>query len=241
MARTLDPVAHGLRRDRFIDAGQALMALKGFDQVSVQDVLVATGASKGAFYHYFGSKADLLEGIVERMTAAALADANPLLDDSTVPAPQKLSRLFAGISSWKTQRKELLLALLDTWYSEENIVVREKFRRHVSERMTPVLRRIIEQGNAEGTFDASAPANSAEVFVALLLALNERAGHLYLAAQAGEVSVADVESTFAGYLGALEKILGVPRGTLELVDPSVVREWFGSFTEQAPLERSNPR
>jgi AcrR family transcriptional regulator len=241
VARTLDPVAHGLRRDQFIDAAQALMASKGYDQVSVQDVLAATGASKGAFYHYFGSKADLLEGIVERMTAAVLAGANPLLDDSTIPAPDKLRRLFGGISSWKTQRKELLLALLETWYSDENTIVREKFRRHVSERMTPLLRRIVEQGNTEGTFDASAPANAAEVFVALLLALNERAGQLFLAAQAGDVSVGDVESTFAGYLDALEKILGIAPGTLQLVDPSVVREWFGSFTQKSSLERSAAR
>lgn len=214
------------------------MTAKGYEQVSIQDVLVATGASKGAFYHYFGSKADLLEAMVDRMTAAVLADAEPLLDDRTIPAPQKLSRLFGGISNWKTQRKEMLLALLETWYSDENIVVREKFRRHVTERMTPVLSRIIEQGNAEGTFHASRPAAAAEVFVALLVGLNERAGHLFLASQAGETSLEEVEATFFGYADALERILGITPGSLELVDPSIVREWFGSITSAPMLERS---
>lgn len=238
MARTIDRKAHASRRDQFVDAAQALMTTKGYEQVSIQDVLAATGASKGAFYHYFGSKADLLEAIVDRMTAAVLADAEPLLDNRSIPAPQKLSRLFGGISSWKTQRKDLLLALLETWYSDENIVVREKFRRHVTKRMTLVLRRIIDQGNAEGTFHAASAAAAAEVFVALLLALNERAGHLFLASQAHETSLAEVEETFAGYVDALERILGISAGSLELVDPSVVREWFGSIANRPMRERS---
>jgi AcrR family transcriptional regulator len=238
MARTINRKAHASRRDQFVDAAQALMTSKGYEQVSIQDVLAATGASKGAFYHYFGSKADLLEAIVDRMTAAVLADAEPLLDGQTIPAPQKLRRLFGGISSWKTQRKEMLLALLETWYSDENIVVREKFRRHVTERMTPVLSRIIEQGNAEGTFHASRPSAAAEVFVALLVGLNERAGHLFLASQAGEKSLEEVVATFTGYADALERIVGTSPGSLELVDPSIVREWFGAMTSRPMLERS---
>jgi AcrR family transcriptional regulator len=238
MARRLDRIAHGKRRDEFVDAAQALMTSKGYEQVSIQDVLAATGASKGAFYHYFGSKTDLLEAIVGRMTDVALADAEPLIDDTTLPAPQKLRRLFGGISNWKTQRKGLMLALLETWYSDENIVVREKLRRHVTRRMTPVLSRIIEQGVAEGTFHTSRSDTAADVFVALLLALNERAGHLFLASQRGEKSLAEAQAIFSGYVDALERILGISPGSLELVDPSVVREWFGSFATRQPLERS---
>lgn len=238
MARTIDREAHASRRDQFVDAAQTLMTTKGYEQVSIQDVLAETGASKGAFYHYFGSKADLLEAIVDRMTASVLSDAEPLLEDTSISAPQKLHRLFGQISSWKTQRKEMLLALLETWYSDENIVVREKFRRHVSERMTPVLRRIIEQGNAEGTFHASDPATSSQVFVALLLGMNELAGHLFLASQAGRTSLAEVEATFAGYSDALERILGISPGSLELVDASVVREWFSTMANRPILERS---
>jgi AcrR family transcriptional regulator len=227
MARTVDQVAHASRREEFVVAAQALMASKGYQLVSIQDVLDATGSSKGAFYHYFGSKADLLEAIVDKMTATVLTDALPLLDDTTIPAPEKLSGLFGRISSWKTERKELLLALLETWYSDENVVVREKFRRHAAERLTPLLARIIEQGNAEGTFHASVSPGAADVFVALLLGLNEHAGHLFLARQAGERSLAEVEGTFAAYVDALERILGIAPGSLALIDQSVVREWFG--------------
>ncbi len=67
MARTLDPAAHALRRDEFVDAAQRLIAAKGYEALSIQDLLDDLGASKGAFYHYFGSKSDLLGAVVDRM------------------------------------------------------------------------------------------------------------------------------------------------------------------------------
>ena len=39
MARTLDPVAHAVRRDAFLDAAQRVMATKGYAQLSIQDVI----------------------------------------------------------------------------------------------------------------------------------------------------------------------------------------------------------
>ena len=62
MARTLDPAAHALRRDEFVDAAQRLIQSRGYEQMSIQDVLDELGASKGAFYHYFDSKEGLLDG-----------------------------------------------------------------------------------------------------------------------------------------------------------------------------------
>jgi tetracycline repressor-like protein len=56
MARTLDPVAHAVRREAFLDAGQRLIATKGYTQLSIQDVLDELASSKGAFYHYFDSR-----------------------------------------------------------------------------------------------------------------------------------------------------------------------------------------
>ena len=67
VARTRDPEVHALRRDEFVDVALRLMQTKGWAATSIQDVLAETGASKGAFYHYFSSKSDLLEAVIERI------------------------------------------------------------------------------------------------------------------------------------------------------------------------------
>jgi len=158
MARTLDPAAHAVRRDTFLDAAQGLIQSKGYEQMSVQDVLAEVGTSKGAFYHYFDSKAALLEGVIDRMVVVATSTLQPLLDDPDRTALEKFNGMFQGLASWKTQRRDLLIAVLQTWLSDDNAIVREKFRREVVATITPILTAIVRQGVREGTFPAGVSA-----------------------------------------------------------------------------------
>lgn len=54
-------------RDQVQSAAVALFAEKGYATTSVQEVVARAGVTKGAMYHYFRSKDDLLFGIYERM------------------------------------------------------------------------------------------------------------------------------------------------------------------------------
>ena len=227
MARTLDPEAHAIKRDAFLDAAQRLIQLKGYESTSVQDVLHEVRTSKGAFYHYFDSKGALLNGVDERMVEAALTAVSPIVEDPDLPADLKLRGVFDGIAAWKTARKDLLLALTENWMSDDNAIVREKFRRSVVLRMTPLIARIIRQGRDEGRFSASDPSHAAIVFVSMLLALNQEAAELFVARQADEITFDDVRRILAAYAEALERILGAPSGSMPLVDESVLHEWFG--------------
>jgi AcrR family transcriptional regulator len=53
--------------ERLLDTARTLFAEKGFEGASVQDVVTAAGVTKGAMYHYFGSKDDLLYEIYHRI------------------------------------------------------------------------------------------------------------------------------------------------------------------------------
>ena len=48
------------RRVRFIETAMKLFAEKGYHATSIQDLVEAWGISKGAFYHHFASKEELL-------------------------------------------------------------------------------------------------------------------------------------------------------------------------------------
>ena len=53
--------------ERLVEASRRLFAEKGFEGTSVQDVVDAAGVTKGAMYHYFDSKDDLLAEIYARV------------------------------------------------------------------------------------------------------------------------------------------------------------------------------
>src|SRR5436309_2387556 len=181
MPRILDPEAHALRREAFIDAALRLIQSKGYEQMSLQDVLEDLDVSKGAFYHYFDSRVALLDAAVERMVDAATETLTPVVDDPDRSALEKLEGLFAGIIRWKSDREELMAAVARVWLSDENAIVRDRFRQRTARRLTPLLAAIVRQGKAEGTFSPSSAEHTAGVFLSLVLSLNETATRLYVA------------------------------------------------------------
>jgi AcrR family transcriptional regulator len=218
---------HTVRREAFVEAAQALMIAKGYEQMSIQDVLDEVEASRGAFYHYFDSKQALLEAVIDRMVEQALGEVEPVLRDASLAAPDKLQRVFSTIGRWKTAQKPLVLALLEVWMSDHNAIVREKLRRTMVGRLGDTLAPIVQQGIDEGVFHADSASFTARALVMLLLGFQDVATELFLERQAGRIELADVERTFRGYTQSFERILGAPEGSIELIDQSLLRAWFG--------------
>lgn len=52
---------------RLLAEATRLFADRGFDRTSVQEIVEAAGVTKGALYHYFGSKDDLLHEVYARV------------------------------------------------------------------------------------------------------------------------------------------------------------------------------
>ena len=84
----------------------------------------------------------------------------------------------------------------------------------------------MRQGTAEGVFTATSPDHAAEVLLVLLIGSGEALGRLFLACLDGDAPVADVERSIAAYDEAIERILGLPPGSFELVDAPTLRFWF---------------
>ena len=227
MARTLNLAVHAVRRDAFVDAAQRLITAKGYEQMSVQDVLDELEASRGAFYHYFDSKEALLQAVIDHMVDAGLDAVAPTLAAPELSALEKMQGLFSGIQRFKTDRKALLLEILKVWISDDNAVVVEKLRRTSVARMVPLLARIIEQGVAEGVFVSSDPAITARMVVILLQGFQEWAIELFIARQTRSIPLDEVERVVRSYTEGLERVLGVPVGSVTPIDELTLHEWFG--------------
>jgi AcrR family transcriptional regulator len=225
MARTVNHASRTIRRDAFVDAAQRLIALKGYQQMSIQDVLDSLDASRGAFYHYFDSKGALLQAVIDRAVVEATANVERILSDPDVSALAKLSRLLTDIADYKNERQDLIRGL-QVWLSDDNALVRERLRRLTVTRLTPLLAPIVRQGCAEGVFSVSSPDETARVLVSILQGLNELASELFVKRQADAITLDEVEQTLGAYLEAMERILGLPAGSLPR-QQGTLRKWFG--------------
>ena len=60
--------AHDERKNEIIDTAQNLFMTKGYSTCSVAEIIDAIGIAKGTFYHYFKSKEEVLDAIVDKGT-----------------------------------------------------------------------------------------------------------------------------------------------------------------------------
>ena len=223
----MNSTLYAVRRDAFLDVAQRLVQTKGYEAMSIQDVLDELEASKGAFYHYFDSKQALLQAVVERFADGAMASLAPVLDDPDLPALTKLERVFAGIASLKADQKELMLAIIEVWNSDGNAIVREKVRRLSERIMIPLFTAVVQQGLDEGTLQVDSPDLTAAVLVSLMLGFQQQAADLFIARESGAVTFEVVQRSVAAHTEAFERILGIPKGSLTLTDEKTLRFWFG--------------
>ena len=183
------------------------------------------GASKGAFYHYFDSKQALLQAVVDRLVESAVLAVGSVLEEDK-PAIEKLRAYFRSIANYKTEQMDFLLELMKVWYSDDNAIVRQKVRRQSWALVAPQIATIIRQGIAEGVFTLSDPDQMARVVLALILDAGDEAGEMWLARQAGEIEYSEIRQRFSAWPIAMERILGVPPGQLQLVDERILQIWF---------------
>jgi AcrR family transcriptional regulator len=73
-------------RDRLLGAAVDLFAENGFDGTSVQEIVARAEVTKGAMYHYFRSKDDLLYEIYHELISQQLAGQERILAAGLAPA-----------------------------------------------------------------------------------------------------------------------------------------------------------
>ncbi|MCR5878207.1 TetR/AcrR family transcriptional regulator [Phenylobacterium sp. J367] len=84
-------------RDRLLAAAERVIAEKGVDAASIEDFVAAAGVSRGTFYNYFPSLADLVAALNQSIAASMghLLDALPFDED---PARDLARRLHLGFA-----------------------------------------------------------------------------------------------------------------------------------------------
>jgi len=225
VVRTVKKQEHAMRRNEILDVAQRLVYTKGYQQMTIQDILDDLQISKGAFYHYFGSKGALLEALIERMLEEVEQVLNPIVQEPNLPAIEKLRRYFATAGRWKTAQKPFLLALLRVWYTDDNAIVRQKQQAMGIKRVAPLLTAIIRQGVEEGAFTTAYPDQAGVVILALFQSLGDTWAELLLADEPKHDAWQHIERTVAAYTDALERVLGAPTGSLQLIDAETLKEW----------------
>jgi AcrR family transcriptional regulator len=226
MPRTVIEEDYATKRNEILDSAQKWIATKGYSQMSIQDILNDLKISKGAFYHYFSSKQALMEALVDRVEEEIVATLQPVVRDPDLPALIKFQHVIDSAASWKTARKEFLLALVKVWYADENALFRLKMQAAMIARTAYLMTDVIAQGIREGAFATPFPDQVGEIVFSLLLGLGDATINTLLHGEMGPDTLEAIEAKVTAYTFALEQVLGTPAGSLKLFDMAILKEWF---------------
>lgn len=215
-----------LRRQELLDCAQALFLERGYEHASLNDVIAHAGSSKGAFYHYFPSKEALLEALAARFAQQALAEVQDVLDEPGLDALARLNAFLARSWQRKIETAKTSWGLFETLYRPENFVLFHRISAAAAALFAPRLVKIIVQGVKEGTFDTFDPAGIVDMLHQLGGATHGIVAHAIAAGNATEMdeAITLLEQRIKLYGLALDRILGLPDGSIRLIEPGLVRK-----------------
>ncbi len=228
MARILREDEYNAKRNEILNMAQHLIYTKGYEQMTIYDLLDALHISKGALYHYFSSKEALFNALLERLGQEAERNLEPIVQDANLTAIQKFRRMIEGSAQWKSTQKEMAINLLRMWFSDANTVIRQRMDAESRRTMARFFEPVIRQGVAEGTFTVRYPRQVAAIVAGISLSLTDTMVNLMLLPQLNQAAIQELESTWDAYTDTVERILGAPAGSLHVFEPGAFNDWFAA-------------
>lgn len=210
-----------VRRAELIDAALRLFLDKGYDVTTINDVIAATGLSKGAFYHHFKAKEDLLEAVTERIVTNAVAGITIATQSESLGTMERMYLLFEKMRMWKIDNMAQLRAMFTSMLVPENAALYFRICQATISALAPLLADIIEQGKREDVFDVPNALIAAESMLWMAIARRSTIAQALNRAFAGHVDAATDMIVFRlraeGLM--LDRMLGAPDGSIDLIGP----------------------
>lgn len=159
-----------IRRNELINAAEELILIHGYDQTSVSDIVKKVGVAQGTFYHYFKSKDDVINAIIDRIIIEIKDGVENVASKKDQNAIEKILEFFSFFNNLGQNWKKFV----DYFHEERNAHLHLKFEQRVPAIILPLLNRIIKQGVDEGLFNTKYPQVAAVSFLLTISSIDHK-------------------------------------------------------------------
>lgn len=149
--------------NRILDTAYRLFLEKGYEYTSIQDIINNLGGlSKGAIYHHFKSKEDILEAVTNRITEQSNRMLAGIRDRKDLNGKEKLEAIFRESINRPVQDE--IFAMAPSFHNNAKLMlsmVNDTVKQVAPNYILP----IIEEGIADGSIVTDYPAQLAELII----------------------------------------------------------------------------
>lgn len=203
--------------ERILDVSQRLFLEKGYENTTIQDIVDELGGlTKGAVYHHFKSKEEIMDAVGDRMFFSN----NPFEAVRGRTDLNGLQKLREAVRLNQSDEERVRLTAQSIPIAKSPRLLQEMI---VSNRkvLTPYFLELIEEGNRDGSMHTNYPREIAELLPLLT--------SLWLLPSVYPASREQMKRKFL-FLGEMLEKMGVP-----LMDDSI-RALVDDFFDQIPDE-----
>ncbi|WP_154049501.1 TetR/AcrR family transcriptional regulator [Enterococcus avium] len=155
--------------NKILDVSMQLFLEKGYEHTSIQDIVNHLGGlSKGAIYHHFKSKEDILDGVMNKLyqnNDNELDHLRLLEKDSSMTGLQKLQALFT--TALESPRQDDMFQMAPDFLKNPQMLARQ-IEGIYTESVPHFVQPIIEEGIADGSIKTDYPKELAEMILLLI-------------------------------------------------------------------------
>jgi AcrR family transcriptional regulator len=158
----------GERKADIILAARHLIQTKQWERATMQDVMEQLGIAKGTIYHYFKSKEELLEAVVDSIVSEHLEKMKESIAKNKGTALQKLQNLL------EKSKETAALFVLEELHKKGNEALHIRLLAQALMKQAPLFAALIQQGCDEGFFETRFPLECAEFLLSGFQFLTDR-------------------------------------------------------------------
>lgn len=215
-----------VRRSEILDWAQRVFLSRGYDRASLNEVIAEASLSKGAFYHYYSSKEELLEALAGRFAKGAYEAVCGVLEDASL---DPLARLTAFVDrSWnhKIEAAPVQWRLFEAFYRPENLVLHQRVTLASAALFRPALTQLIADGVGQGVFDTCDAESVADLLLNLPASTYPILAEIIASPVKGrtEELIDILDRRLRLYGIAIDRVLGLPDGSVPLANIQHLRE-----------------
>ena len=207
--------------ERILDTAQRLFLEKGYEQTTIQDIIDNLGGlTKGAIYHHFKSKEEIIDAVSDRMFFAN----NPFEAVRDRKDLNGLQKLREAIRLNQSDRERTNLTVQSIPISKNPRLLMEMINSN-RKILTPYYQELLEEGNRDGSIHTEYAKEIAELMPLLT--------SLWMLPSVFPGTKEDMKHKFL-FIGEMLDKMGVPLFDQEILQ--IVDEFFDQFPETTQKE-----
>jgi AcrR family transcriptional regulator len=228
-----------VRRAEILTHAVNLFFRKGYDATTIDDILESVGLSKGAFYHHFESKEEVLEAFTDVMAGSIAEHASSLLTEDCSEC-ERLNRFLELGQRIQYESEPAPVAAYASLIRTENAPLYQRIIGVGARTLKPILSKIVGSGVSKGEFDVSDEALAVETILNLSIMRFPVLVEALRLTETGDARGGQrlLSKRLTAECKLIERILGLPPNSIALARAGRVESALSALSSGASRRRS---